>query len=63
MPRKAHGRPPLPEWERQKDVILSFVSQYPWPVVIERMRKEHNFSARYERGCEITRDYTKQLPK
>ncbi|KAH4943397.1 hypothetical protein HBI64_044610 [Parastagonospora nodorum] len=48
MPRKAHGRPPLPEWERQKDVILNLVSQYPWPVVIERMRKEHNFSASNE---------------
>ncbi|KAH5756675.1 hypothetical protein HBI37_058330 [Parastagonospora nodorum] len=48
MPRKAHGRPPLPEWERQKDVILKLVSQYPWPVVIERMRKEHNFSASNE---------------
>ncbi|KAH3919571.1 hypothetical protein HBI56_028430 [Parastagonospora nodorum] len=48
MPRKAHGRPPLPEWEHQKDVILKLVSQYPWPVVIERMRKEHNFSASNE---------------
>jgi hypothetical protein len=46
MPRKIYRKPPASEWKRQKEVILSLLAQHPWSVVIDKMEKEHNFSAR-----------------
>jgi hypothetical protein len=46
MPRKAADKPPLAEWKRHKEVILSLIAQYSWSDVIDKMEKEHNFIAR-----------------
>jgi hypothetical protein len=46
MPRKAADKPALAEWERQKEVILSLITQCSWSDVIDKMEKEHNFVAR-----------------